>query len=352
MENLIGLTKSEILGKLKDFESYRVEQIWNWIYCRGKTSFDDMNNLSKEIRIKLKEKYTLERPAILKHLISKDGTQKWLLEFENIDNKTRNAVEMVYIPAEDRGTLCVSSQIGCQMNCKFCNTGNQGFVRNLTAAEIIQQVLLARDELKEWDNLSKKIGDGRAISNIVFMGMGEPLLNRENVEKAINIINAPDGIAFSNRRMTLSTCGIVAEIKKLSLKVNLALSLHASDDETRKKIMPIANKYSIDETMKACGEYAKKNNYRRVTIEYILIDGVNDSEKNAVDLIKLVKKYNIPVKFNLIPFNEWKGCEFKTSKNVNKFAKILTNAKYPSPIRKSMGQDIMAACGQLKETNI
>ncbi|MDR3290257.1 MAG: 23S rRNA (adenine(2503)-C(2))-methyltransferase RlmN [Rickettsiales bacterium] len=366
MKTLIGLTKDEMSNELKTFEKYRVKQLWNWIYYYGITDFNKMNNLSKDMRSFLKKNYTLERPKILKHLVSKDGTQKWLLEFEECDKSVnmkdicddkithelqqKDTIEMVYIPADDRGTLCISSQIGCSMGCKFCNTGKQGFTRNLTAGEIVSQLLITRDQLGEWDNLNKAIGEGRMISNIVLMGMGEPLLNRENVENAIHIINDPDGIAFSNRRITLSTCGIVPEIKKLDLKVNLALSLHASNDIVRKQIMPIAEKYNIDETLKVCGEYAKKNSDRRITFEYILIEGVNDAEKHAHELIKLVKKHNLPAKFNLIPFNEWNGCEFKTSKNAIKFAKILTDANYPAPIRRSMGQDIMAACGQLKET--
>jgi 23S rRNA (adenine2503-C2)-methyltransferase len=343
MRTLIGLTKNELLKELQGAENYRVKQLWNWLYYYGKTDFDEMNNLSKDFRQKMKEKYTLARPKIITRQTSKDGTKKWLLEFDD-----GNRIEMVYIPETDRGTLCISSQVGCAMNCRFCNTGKQGFTRNLTAGEIVGQVLVARDELREWENLGKAIGQGRAISNIVLMGMGEPLLNCKNVENAVKIINDPDGIAFSNRRITLSTCGIVPQIKKLDLKVNLALSLHAPNDKIRKQIMPIAEKYTVDETMTACGEYAKRNSDRRVTFEYILIDGVNDSEQCAKDLIHLIRKHKIPAKFNLIPFNEWDGCDFKTSKNAVKFAKVLSDANYPTPIRKARGQDIDAACGQLK----
>lgn len=350
MKTLIGFTQEEISNELQKLgvEKYRAKQIWTWIYFHGVKSFDEMNNISKELRHKLAENFSIERPKIDTHLISVDGTQKWLLEFADGEK-----VEMVYIPAEDRGTLCISSQIGCAMNCKFCNTGYHGFTRNMTTEEIVSEVLVARDELGEWNNLNSKIGEGRLISNIVVMGMGEPLVNYNNIVKALKIINDKDGVAFSNRRITLSTCGLVPQIKKLGddLKVNLAISLHASTDEIRKQIMPIAEKYSIKELMEACSEYAKKTNDRRITFEYIMIKNLNDSEDDALRLIKLVKKYRIPAKFNLIPFNPWKGCIFKepsSSKIVDKFAKILTDAKYPAPIRKSRGQDIMAACGQLK----
>lgn len=349
MKSLIGLTKEELTKELKQFgvEAYRSKQIWTWLYYYGKTSFNDMNNISKELRQKLSENYTLERPKISINQKSKDGTQKWLLEFR--DNEK---VEMVYIPEEDRGTLCISSQIGCAMGCKFCNTGKHGLVRNMSTEEIVQQVLVARDELNEWENLNKKIGEGRTISNIVVMGMGEPLVNYDNIVKALKIINDPDGIAFSGRRITLSTCGLVPQIKKLAddLKVNLAISLHASTDETRKQIMPIAEKYSIKELMEACGEYAKKTNDRRITFEYIMIKGLNDSKEDANRLISLVKKHRLPAKFNLIPFNPWNGCGFQATEQdkVKKFAQVLTDAKFPAPIRKARGQDIMAACGQLK----
>lgn len=352
MKNLIGLTKEELTAELKQFgvEPYRSKQIWTWIYVYGKKNFIDMNNISKDLREKLSENYTISRPKIDTHLISKDGTQKWLLEFTDGEK-----VEMVYIPEEDRGTLCISSQIGCAMNCKFCNTGKHGFNRNMTAEEITSQVIIARDELGEWDNLNNAIGDGRTISNIVVMGMGEPLVNYENIVKSLKIINDPDGIAFSNRRITLSTCGLVPQIKKLAddVKINLAISLHASNDEIRKKIMPIAEKYTIKEVMEACREYAKKTNDRRITFEYIMIKDLNDTEEDALKLISLVRKYKVPAKFNLIPFNPWKGCDFKPSPmdNIKKFAQILTDARFPAPIRKARGQDIMAACGQLKSND-
>ena len=349
MKNLIGLTQEEIAEEFKSqgIEAYRAKQIWTWIYFHGKTDFNSMSNISKELREKLTLNYNIARPNIVTNLISKDGTQKWLLEFSD-----KEKVEMVYIPEDDRGTLCISSQIGCAMGCKFCNTGKNGYVRNMSVEELMQQVLVARDELNEWDNLNKKIGEGRTISNIVVMGMGEPLMNYDNIVKALKMINNPDGIAFSNRRITLSTCGLVPQIKKLAddLKVNLAISLHASTDESRKKIMPIAERYTIKEVMEACNYYADKTNGRRITFEYIMIKDLNDSENDAIRLISLVRKYRIPAKFNLIPFNKWDGCNFEPSPmdRIKNFADILTDAKFPSPIRKARGQDIMAACGQLK----
>jgi len=348
-QNLIGLTQSELKEKLENLgeKSFRAKQIWSWIYYFGVKSFDEMHNLSKSLHEKLNKNYTIERPKIIKDLTSKDNTRKWLIEFS--DGKQ---VEMVYIPEEERGTFCISSQIGCAMACKFCNTGTQGFCRNLTTQEIIQQFMIGRDCLNEWENVSKGIGKGRKITNLVFMGMGEPLLNYDNVVKAIKIISDPDGIAFSKRRITLSTCGLVPKIRQLAkdLKVNLAISLHATTDEIRKKIMPIAQKYSIEEIMKACHYFSENTSHRRITFEYIMIKDLNDSLENAKRLINLVRKYKVPAKFNLIPFNPWKGCEFKPSdmKQIKKFAEIITNANYPCPIRKARGQDIMAACGQLK----
>jgi 23S rRNA (adenine2503-C2)-methyltransferase len=306
-----------------------------------------MNNISKEIRQLLAEKYTLSRPTIAKKLVSVDGTIKWLLELQDGEK-----IECVYIPAEDRGTLCVSSQVGCGMGCRFCNTGSQGLTRSLTCEEIIQQLLVARDELNEWNNLNKKIGEGREISNIVFMGMGEPLANYDNVLKTLQILNDPDGIAFSNRRITLSTCGLAPQIRRLAkdVKLNLALSLHAPNDDIRRQIMPIATKFSIGEVLEACYEFSKATSDRRITFEYTLIKGINDDLRYAYDLIKLVKKYRVPAKFNLLSFNQWDGCPFGSPEplRVRDFAAILTDARYPAPIRESRGQDIMAACGQLK----
>lgn len=329
-------------------KKFVAKQIYGWLYCKGVKSFDEMNNISNTLKKELEVSLSLNRPKIIKTLESGDGTRKWLLEL--ID---KEKIELVYIPSSDRGTLCISSQVGCPMGCRFCNTGSQGLTRNLEVCEIVQQVMLARDELNEWKNIDKKIGDGRKITNIVIMGMGEPMLNYDNVVKAMKLINDENGIAFSNRRITLSTCGLVPKIYDLAndLKLNLAISLHATTDEIRKKIMPVAEKYTIEEIMKACSNYAKNTNYRRITFEYIMIKDLNDSIDDAKRLIKLVKKYNIPAKFNLIPFNYWEGCVFKepsANDKILKFAKYITDARYPCPIRFSRGQDIMAACGQLK----
>ncbi|MFC1659058.1 23S rRNA (adenine(2503)-C(2))-methyltransferase RlmN [Pseudomonadota bacterium] len=351
-QNIIGLNFNEVITILENLgeKRFHAKQIWNWIYYFGTQSFDTMSNLSKELRQKLNENYTIERESIVKDLISKDGTRKWLIEFSDGEK-----VEIVYIPEEDRGTLCISSQIGCGMGCSFCNTGTQRITRNMTSGEIIQQFMIARDCLDEWKNISKPIGKGRKITNIVFMGMGEPLANYDNVVKSIKILMDDNGIAFSNRRITVSTCGIVPKIRQLAkddIKINLAISLHATTDEIRNSLMPINQKYNIDKLMKACNYYAENTSYRRITFEYIMINGLNDGLEDAKRLVKLVKKYKIPAKFNLIPFNPWTGCNFKpsSSEKMQKFAKVLTDARYPCPIRKPRGQDIMAACGQLKST--
>ena len=353
-KELLNLTLNELKEELlkHDIKSFVADQLWNWIYCGGCKDFGKMTNISKNNIKFLQENYNIFRPKVINSLKSTDGTIKWLLEMYDSEK-----IELVYIPEEDRGTLCISSQVGCPMHCKFCNTGSQGFTRNLEVFEIVSEIMIARDLLDEWNNIDKAIGFGRKITNIVVMGMGEPLLNYDNIVKALKIINDPNGVAFSNRRITLSTCGIVPKIYDLAndLKINLAISLHATTDEIRKKIMPIAEKYSIDDLLNACSHYAKNTNYRRITFEYIMIYGINDKIEDANRLIKLVKKYNIPAKFNLIPFNPWCGCIFEKSSpinNIENFAKVITNAKYPCPIRFSKGKDIMAACGQLKSNNI
>ena len=351
MDNLFNYNLEELKNILTikfNIKPFVAKQLWQWIYYRGIKDFNDMSNISKKLRDDLAENYSIARPKILNNLTSNDGTKKWLLELNDGEK-----IELVYIPADDRGTLCISSQVGCAMGCKFCNTGSQGLTRNLEVYEIVQEVMVARDLLEEWENIDKAIGEGRKITNIVVMGMGEPLANYDNIVKALKIINDESGIAFSNRRITLSTCGLVPKIYQLAddLKVNLAISLHATTDEVRRKIMPIADKYTIEEVMKACSYYASKTNYRRITFEYIMIKDLNDSLDDARRLVKLVKKYNIPAKFNLIPFNYWNGCVFKEATEESKilqFAKIITDARYPCPIRFSKGDDIMAACGQLK----
>lgn len=350
MKSIFDLNLDELKVTIDNYKvkSFVIKQIWSWIYCKGIKNFDEMSDVSKTIREKLSHDYDCARPKIIRNFESEDGTKKWLLEF-----KDGKSVELVYIPSEDRGTLCISSQVGCSMGCRFCNTGTQGLTRNLETYEIVQQIVIARDLLDDWEN--KAIGSGRKITNIVVMGMGEPLMNYNNILKAIRIINDKNGIAFSNRRITLSTCGLVPKIYDLAndLKVNLAVSLHATNDKIRKKIMPIAEKYTIDELLKACNNYAKMTSYRRITFEYIMIDNLNDSIEDAKRLIKLVKYYNIPAKFNLIPFNPWKGCIFQnpsSNRKIFEFVKYITDARYPCPIRFSRGQDIMAACGQLKSS--
>ncbi|MDR2778201.1 MAG: 23S rRNA (adenine(2503)-C(2))-methyltransferase RlmN [Rickettsiales bacterium] len=349
--NIFSLTLEELENTLvNDYhrKSFVAKQLWSWLYCRGSKIFEEMTNISKDLRAKLSENYSCDRPKVIDTMTSEDGTVKWLLELYD-----KETIELVYIPSNDRGTLCLSSQVGCAMGCRFCNTGSQGFSRNLETHEMVLEVILAKDLLNDWEN--KEIGNGRKITNIVIMGMGEPLLNYENVMKAMKIVNDRNGIAFSNRRITLSTCGIVPKIRDLGeekLKLNLAISLHAADDDTRRKLMPIAEKYTLDQILEACSLYSRKTSHRRVTFEYVMINNVNDGLDDARRLLKLVKKYKIPAKFNLIPFNRWESCSFEgepsTGKKIAEFARLITASDYPCPIRLSRGQDIMAACGQLR----
>jgi 23S rRNA (adenine2503-C2)-methyltransferase len=336
-----------ILAEKYQLKSYMTHQLWSWIYTKGSREWSVMSNISKNTRQLLEESYQFDRPGIVDHKISLDGTQKWLLQLENLQT-----IELVYIPSKNRGTLCLSTQVGCSMGCCFCNTGTQGLARNLKAAEIVAEIIVAKDLLSDWEN--KKIGAGKHITNLVFMGMGEPLQNYDNVVKAIKIISDPNGLAFSSRRITLSTCGLVPQILKLSqdVKVNLAVSLHATTDEIRRKLMPIAEKYNLDQLLSACKYYSENTNYSRVTFEYLLIKNFNDDLTNAKKLVQLVTRYKIPAKFNLIPFNNWDNSglvwEPADMDIIQKFALYITKAGYPCPIRFSRGGDIMAACGQLK----
>jgi 23S rRNA (adenine2503-C2)-methyltransferase len=323
-------------------------QIWGWLYSRGSRDFGAMANLPKGLRNEISERYSCSRPELVARQLSEDGTEKWLLGLND-----GQRIELVYIPWDDRGTLCLSSQVGCAMGCRFCNTGDQGFIRNLETCEIVQQVILAKDLLGEWDN--RAIGEGRKITNIVLMGMGEPLLNYDNVLKAMRIVNDQNGIAFSGRRITLSTCGIVPRIvdfARSGLKLNLAISLHATSDELRRKLMPIAEVYSLEQILEACGHYSRNTGHRRVTFEYLMIRNFNDDLEDAKKLLALVGKHRIPAKFNLIPFNPWESCKFgyqpSTPARIKKFADYVTRAGYPCPVRLSRGQDIRAACGQLR----
>ena len=348
--NLIGLNQSEIFDSLIDNqaisekEKFRVKQIWHWIYFQGATQFSEMTTLSKALQDKLTKYFTIQRPVISDHQVSKDGTQKWLLELDD-----KNLVEMVYIPEVSRGTLCVSSQVGCTLNCKFCFTGTQKLVRNLTTEEILSQLLIARDKLGDWPT-----NKHRKISNIVFMGMGEPLYNYQHVKDAVKIIGDKEGIQLSTKRITLSTSGIVPKILEWGTDVDtrLAISLHAPNDKIRDEIVPINKKYPLKELIKACHNYPRTRNSKRITFEYVMLKGINDKVSDARQLIKLI--HGIPAKINLIPFNPWPNSPYECSDRaqIKKFSDILNNAGYSSPIRKTRGQDIMAACGQLKSESI
>jgi 23S rRNA (adenine2503-C2)-methyltransferase len=345
--NLIGLSREELTATMAEIgqPAFRARQLWHWIYHRGATDFAAMSNLSKEFRGALAERFTLARPGISVDRQSIDGTRKWLLKFDD-----GQEVESVHIPEEDRGTLCVSSQVGCTLTCKFCHTGTQRLVRNLTAPEIVAQVMNARDHLGEWPSPQ----EGRLLSNIVMMGMGEPLYNFDNVAKALKIVMDHEGIAISRRKITLSTAGVVPMIEKCGeeLGVMLAISLHAVTDELRDRIVPINKKYPIAELMQACRNYPGLNNARRITFEYVMLKDVNDSPAEAHALVRLLK--GIPAKVNLIPFNPWPGAPFErsTPERIAAFSDIVFNAGYASPVRTPRGEDIMAACGQLKSASV
>jgi 23S rRNA (adenine2503-C2)-methyltransferase len=341
--NLVGLTRQELEAELKSFglPAFRARQLWHWIYHRGATSFDVMTTIAKGMQARMAERYAVDRPDVSRAQQSFDGTSKWLLKFPD-----GNEIESVHIPEEDRGTLCVSSQVGCTLTCKFCHTGTQRLVRNLTAPEIVQQVLVARDRLGEWPAPK----DGRLVSNIVMMGMGEPLYNFDEVAKALKIVMDNEGIAISKRRITLSTAGVVPMMKRCGeeIGVNLAVSLHAVTDEVRDAIVPLNKKYPLAELIQACRAYPGANNARRITFEYVMLKGVNDSPADARALVKLIK--GIPAKINLIPFNPWPGAPYECSTEaaIQVFGDIVNAAGYASPVRTPRGRDILAACGQLK----
>jgi 23S rRNA (adenine2503-C2)-methyltransferase len=345
--NLVGLDRAELAADMAAIgaPAFRARQLWHWIYHRGATDFAAMTTLAKDFRARLAEQFVIVRPAVSQALHSADGTRKWLLKF--VDGQE---IETVHIPEEDRGTLCVSSQVGCTLTCRFCHTGTQRLVRNLSAAEIVGQLMLARDQLGEWPAPP----DGRLISNIVMMGMGEPLYNYDNVAKALKIVMDGEGIAISKRRITLSTAGVAPMIRRCGeeLNVNLAISLHAVNDELRDKIVPINRKYPIAELLDACRSYPGLSNARRITFEYVMLKGVNDSPAEARELVRLLK--GIPAKVNLIPFNPWPGAPFEcaTDEAIKRFSDIVFAAGYASPVRTPRGQDIMAACGQLKSESV
>ena len=343
---LIGLSRDELAAELAKLgeKPFRAKQIWHWLYNQGVTDFSAMTNLSKELREKLNAGYVISRPKVVARQISSDKTSKWLLEFAD-----GQRVEMVYIPEEDRGAVCISTQVGCAVGCTFCHTGSQRITRNLTAGEIVGQFLVARDAYNEWPTPANET---RFLSNVVVMGMGEPLHNLDNVITALKIISDGEGLAVSKRRITLSTSGIAPKMTRVAqeLGVKLAVSLHAPNNELRSKIMPINNKYPLEEVMQACQEYQKIVTSRFITFEYLMLDGINDSLDCARQLIALMKKYKIGAKFNLIPFNPWPGCAYKPSSRnrVMAFSRELEKGGYAAPVRVARGQDILAACGQLK----
>jgi 23S rRNA (adenine2503-C2)-methyltransferase len=340
----------------------RANQLWNWIYLRGATDFAVMTTITKVLRTRLAEACALDRPGIVDEQISQDGTRKWLLRLDGHGSNTINApeIECVYIPEDNRGTLCISSQIGCTLTCSFCHTGTQKLVRNLTAGEIAAQVLIAKDALNDWpgeEDLQSSndiLPQGRPISNIVLMGMGEPLYNFDNVKTACDIISDNEGLSISKRRITLSTSGVVPEIKRCGdeIGVMLAISLHAPSNEVRNRLVPINKKYPIEILLNACRNYPGLSNARRITFEYVMLKGVNDSADDAKALVALLK--GIPAKINLIPFNPWPGSNFECSdwSTIERFAAIVNKAGYASPVRTPRGRDIMAACGQLKSESI
>jgi 23S rRNA (adenine2503-C2)-methyltransferase len=345
--DLVGLDRAELAAELAGIgaPAFRARQLWHWIYHRGATDFAAMTTLAKDFRKRLAESYVVGRPAAAVDRQSLDGTRKWLLRFADGEE-----AEAVHIPEEDRGTLCVSSQIGCTLTCRFCHTGTQRLVRNLSAGEILGQVMLARDALGEWPSPP----EGRLISNVVLMGMGEPLYNYDHVAKALRIVMDGEGIAISKRRITLSTAGVVPMIRRAGaeLGVNLAVSLHAVNDELRDRIVPINKKYPIAELMAALRDYPGLSNARRITFEYVMLKGVNDSPADAKALVRLIA--GIPAKVNLIPFNAWPGAPFECSSGeaIAAFSDIVFNAGYASPVRTPRGRDIMAACGQLKSDSV
>ncbi|MBQ4825561.1 MULTISPECIES: 23S rRNA (adenine(2503)-C(2))-methyltransferase RlmN [unclassified Leisingera] len=351
--NLVGLTRErmrEVLiehGTPEKQAKMRVGQIWQWIYQWGKRDFADMTNLAKAYRAELADTFEVRIPEVVSKQVSTDGTRKYLVRING-----GHEVEVVYIPEDGRGTLCISSQVGCTLTCSFCHTGTQKLVRNLTPAEIVGQVMMARDDLEEWPVPGAPKDETRLLSNIVLMGMGEPLYNFDNVRDAMKIAMDPEGISLSRRRITLSTSGVVPEIARTAEEIGclLAISFHATTNEIRDKLVPINKRWNIDTLLQALADYPKVSNSERITFEYVMLDGVNDTDADAHRLIEHIKRYNIPAKINLIPFNEWPGSPYKRSSNnrIHAFANIVYQAGYASPIRKTRGDDIMAACGQLK----
>jgi 23S rRNA (adenine2503-C2)-methyltransferase len=348
---LIGLSFAELQAALEaagvepKASRMRARQLWNWVYVHGASDFAAMTNLAKDFRSAMAERFSFVRPKITSEQISEDGTRKWLLE-----TAPGIAFETVFIPEEDRGTLCVSSQVGCTLNCRFCHTGTQKLVRNLTSFEIAGQVMVARDRLGDWPSTAEH----RRVTNVVMMGMGEPLYNFDRVKAALAIVADGDGLALSKRRITLSTAGVAPMIKRAGEEIGsaLAISLHAARDELRDVLVPLNRKYPIAELMQACRTYPGASNARRITFEYVMLKGVNDSLADAGALVKLL--YGIPAKINLIPFNPWPGAPYECSDwaTIERFAEVVNRAGYASPVRTPRGRDIMAACGQLKSASV
>ena len=350
--NLLGLTRDALrdtliaAGTSEKQAKMRTGQLWQWIYQKGVRQFDEMTNLSKEYRALLTENFVITLPEVVSKQVSVDGTRKYLVRISG-----GHEVETVYIPETDRGTLCISSQVGCTLTCSFCHTGTQKLVRNLTSGEIIGQVMLARDDLGEWPEPGRNPANtARLLSNIVLMGMGEPLYNFENVRDAMKIAMDPEGIQLSRRRITLSTSGVVPEIARTATEIGclLAVSFHGTTDEVRDKLVPINKRWNLEALLDALRDYPKVSNSERITFEYVMLKGVNDTDEDAHRLVELIK--GIPAKVNLIPFNPWPGAPYQRSSNnrINAFAEIIYKAGYASPVRKPRGEDIFAACGQLK----
>jgi len=346
---LVGLTKDELRLELEAQgleprqAKLRAKQLWHWIYNRGVTDFDSMTDIAKTQRPWLKERFAISRPQVVEAQVSSDGTRKWLLRTDD-----GNEFEMVFIPDADRGTLCVSSQVGCTLNCRFCHTGTMRLVRNLDRSEIVGQVMLARDALGEWPSQP----EGRMLTNIVMMGMGEPLYNFDNVRDALKIVMDGDGLGLSKRRITLSTSGVVPMMERAGeeIGVNLAVSLHAVRKEVRDEIVPLNRKYGIEQLLEACAAYPGANNARRITFEYVMLKDKNDSDEDARELVRLIRKYKLPAKVNLIPFNPWPGAPYECSsgERIRAFSNIVFEAGISAPVRTPRGRDIDAACGQLK----
>jgi 23S rRNA (adenine2503-C2)-methyltransferase len=368
--SLVGMPRTLLARALAEVgvpeaqRQMRVQQIWHWLYVRGAKDFDAMTTLSKDLRAALARRFTLARPPIPAEQISVDGTRKWLIQLPGERAEAPHEVECVYIPETDRGTLCISSQVGCTLNCSFCHTGTQRLVRNLTAAEIAAQVVVARDRLGDWAPTGESSASSdlppegrgerrRLVSNVVMMGMGEPLYNFEAVRDGINVIADGEGLSISKRRITLSTSGVVPNITRAGAEIGsmLAISLHAVTDQLRDQLVPLNRKYPIAELIEACRNYPGLSNARRITFEYVMLKGVNDSLADAKALVRLLK--GIPAKINLIPFNPWPGTKYECSDwdQIEKFSEVVFAAGYASPVRTPRGRDILAACGQLKSAS-